>query len=141
MRTFAEQFCERYQVSPENFVSAMFWHCLYRRAWIFVPVFRLFSRSYFTPDYELIRAIGRLRSTSEFGDELIHFYTRPGGNGFVRRRLKVRLSARRVSHLVYELLPNAARQRAHGHGGTRPPVVTPKLAGTSAAFSDARPVL
>lgn len=100
MPTFAELFCERYRVHPDRFNRAVFWRCLHRRAWLVAPFLRVLSPNYFAADYDLIRDIGRLTRAGALGDDLADFYSHPRNIGFARRRLKFRLSIRRVTKLV-----------------------------------------
>ncbi len=106
MPTFAELFCERYRVAPENFSRAVFWRCLHRRTWLLVPLLRLDS-DYFAPDLDLIRDIGRLTRASGLPEDLADFYSHPRNNGFLHRRLRLRLSVGRVTRLVHQVFAEA----------------------------------
>ena len=108
MATFSELFCERYRVHPDRFASAVFWRCLHRRAWLVAPLVRAVSAEYFAADYDLIRDIGRLTQPERLADDLADFYSHPRNIGFARRRLKLRLSIRRVTRLVNHIFAAAA---------------------------------
>ena len=115
---FSELFCQRYDVSPERYVDAMFWRCLHRRVWPLVPLFRLSAQDYFAADYDLIRAVGQLTTADDLPADLAEFQFHPGNQGFARRQLRLRVSAGRVTRLVREMLPSKAR---HPAIGTAPP--------------------
>ncbi|MBI4625606.1 MAG: hypothetical protein HY736_20600 [Verrucomicrobia bacterium] len=110
MATFSELFCQRHHIAPERFVRAMFWRCLHRRTWIFVPFIRLVDDDYFSADYDLIRGVGRITKASDLADELADFYSHPRNHTFARRRLGLRVSVGRLSHIVHEVLPGRSRR-------------------------------
>lgn len=120
MPTFAELFCERHRVRPDDFVHVVFRRCLHRRTWVCVPLLRLLRRDYFAADYELIRDVGRLTHARGLGNDLADYYSHPGNIGFLRRRLKLRLSIGRVTRLVHSVLASE-RSRGVAGGETRKP--------------------
>jgi hypothetical protein len=105
MDTFEEKFCAEYGVARERYEDAVFWRCLHRPAWVFAAVLRMVSSEYFAADYDLIRGVGRLRTAERLGDELDNFYSHLGNHGFFRRRLRMRISVRRLITIVHVLLP------------------------------------
>jgi hypothetical protein len=109
MATFSELFCERYGVAPERYARVMFRRCMHRRAWLFLPLLWLLPDEYFLADHELIRDVARLTSTRALSDDLADFYSHSSNMRFLRRRLRLRISGRRVSHLVHRVL--AGRER------------------------------
>ena len=120
MRTFEELFCEHYHVVPANFVRTMFWRCLHRRALVLAPVILVLNRRYFTPDHDLIIRIGRLATSGDMCDELEEFHCHPLNQGFVRSRLKVRLSGARLCHVRAGVMHHAKSPRAAAVGGIAP---------------------
>ena len=117
MPTFQELFCERYCVHPDKFASAVFWHCLHRRAWLIAPFVRYLTPEFFAADYDLIRDMGRLTRARALADDLADFYSHPNNVGFARRRLKVRLSVRRVTKLVHHVFAAANAADVPDAGG------------------------
>ena len=107
MRTFEELFCEHYHVAPADFARAMFWRCLHRRALPLVPFILLLNRQYFMADHDLVVSIGRLTNTGDLCDELEEFHCHPLNQGFVRTRLKVRLSGARLCHVMAGVMRRA----------------------------------
>ena len=106
MLTFAELFCRAHDVEANDYADAMFWRSLHRRALFVAPFVKLFAPDYFQPDYELIRAVATLTSTQALADALSDFNFHPGNHGWKRRRLKLRVSGRRVTRIVLEHLPS-----------------------------------
>lgn len=102
--SFAESFCQRYRVAPERYAGAMFWRCLHRRALVFVPLLRQAVPDYFAADYDLIRSVGRLKKPGELPGEIADFRSHPSNRDFLRRTLKLRVSARRVARLVNKVM-------------------------------------
>jgi len=134
MVTFAELYCQRHGIAPDRYVACMFWRCLHRRTWLCVPILKLFSRDYFSADYDLIRDVGRLTRADGLTEDLADFHTHPRNVGFARHRLRLRVSVRRVTKEVHRLLPGRAAATFYdstkttgdepagdGDGGTRPP--------------------
>jgi hypothetical protein len=111
MATFEEKFCEQYRVARDRYADAMFWRCLHRRTWLLAAVIRMIGTEYFAADYDLIRGVGRLSTADGLDDELDNFYSHLGNHGFFRRRLRMRISVRRLITIVHALLP----------GGSTPP--------------------
>jgi hypothetical protein len=101
--TFAEKFCVRYHVRPEDYEKEMLLRSLY------IPG-RLLRRligaeaNYFSPDREFIRGVGKLTQIHGFGAELWAFTVNPENSRFHRQRLKMRVSARRVQQLLHEVI-------------------------------------
>src|SRR5687767_1294510 len=92
MENFAARFCERYHVRPEDYADAMLRRCLHRRALVLVPLLRLFDREFFQPDYEFIRNVGQLTFARTWGEDAAEFYSHPRNVGFLRRKLRIRVS-------------------------------------------------
>ena len=105
MPTFAEVFCQQHRIPPERYVSTMLSRCLHWRARMVAPLLRLWSSEYFAADCELIRGVGRLKTSAELFEELDHFKSHPSNRDFFRRKLKLRISQRRVARIVGKALP------------------------------------
>jgi hypothetical protein len=118
MRTFAELFCERYHVAPANFSRAMFWRCLHRRGLPLAPFIFIVNRKYFAADYELIASVGRLTSGARLNDELDDFRSHPRNRGFVRNRLRIRVSGARLCRVFHRVLPHVKSSPPAAAGGT-----------------------
>jgi hypothetical protein len=103
-RTFREGFCKECACATEAFETTVFWRCLHRRA---LPLSALIYRlhpSFFDPDFHTIRCLGNSTSYEEFGQEVNSFRSdnrRRGG--FLRRKLRVRVSGRRLMKLLLVL--------------------------------------
>ena len=107
MRSFADLFCEQYHVAPDRFARAMFWRCLHRRALLFAPVILLLKPVYFATDFELILNVGQLTEARHLTEAVDDFQLHPWNHGFLRRRLKIRVSGARLGHVVHQVLQRA----------------------------------
>jgi hypothetical protein len=127
MPTFSELFCQRHGVEPSHYADAMFRRCLHRRAILFAPLIRLFSSDYFEADFDLIGSVGKITSTRDLSDELSNFNFHPANKGLLRRRLKMRVSGRRLTQVVLDVLP-------HAKASTSKPPIVHDLEGTIGPF-------
>jgi hypothetical protein len=110
--TFAESFCAQHRISPEQFAQAVFKEALYRRARVFAPVLHFFSHDYFAADFDLIYGVEHLRRVRDFTAEAERFNEHPGNRGWLRRRLCLRVSTKRLKTLIRETLAHSAARSA-----------------------------
>ncbi len=108
MSTFAERFCERYRVTAREYPRAMFWRCLHRRAILLAPFILFFKPQYFSADYDLIASVGRMTSVAHLDEEMADFRDHPWNHGFIRSRLRIRVSGARVCKMVRRVMLAAA---------------------------------
>lgn len=108
MATFAENYCSCYGVTADGYVQSMFRRCLHRRAWMLTPFLMLVSPDYFMADYDLICDVGRLTRATGLAEDLADYHSHPYNRSFARRRLRLRVSVRRVTKEVHRLLPGPA---------------------------------
>jgi hypothetical protein len=108
MRTFAELLCEHYGIEPEHYLRTVFRVTLHRRALLLAPVLGLFAPDHFACDLSFIRRVGELQRPADLMDEIRYFYWHPWNRGFLRRTLRLRVSAARMTRLVRVILPEEA---------------------------------
>jgi hypothetical protein len=106
MDNFKDLFCRRFHVGPDDYVRAVFHRCLYRRTWLFMPLLWLLP-NFFASDYQLIRDAGRLKDPDGLSEDIGNFNSDITNTGFLRQRVKFRISARRLQHLVREVFASA----------------------------------
>ena len=99
-RTFTEICCAREGLSPEALPAVLFRRTLYPHARLVAPLVRRLDRRHFLADYEFIEDVGHLRSLADFSLALGSYVEHPANWGFLRRRLRIRVSARRMLLLV-----------------------------------------
>jgi hypothetical protein len=102
-KTFRESFCERFSCPPENFEKRVFWRCLYRRSLPLAWLASLLHRHHFDLDMQTIRQLGVCRSPQEFRAELESFRYEYRTRGGLLRRLRVRVSGKRLIGLLAEI--------------------------------------
>lgn len=99
-RTFAEIFCEREGLSFAEWPSVLFRRTLYSHARVVLPLVRWFNPRHFLADYEFIEDVGHLRSLEDFSLALGSYVEHPANWGVLRRRLRIRVSARHMLLIV-----------------------------------------
>jgi hypothetical protein len=104
MKTFAERFCAFYGVEPCEYTRAVFHLTAYRRARFLAPILRLFNPDYFACDYNFIRGVGEIERDDELIGEIRYFYWHPWNRGFLRRTLRLRVSAARMTALTRSIM-------------------------------------
>jgi hypothetical protein len=103
-RSFQEAFCNQNECSIEEFESRVFWRCLHRRALPLSAFAYLIKRTFFEPDFRTIRQLGVAKSFEEFGEEVNSFRSENRRHGgLLRRRLRMRVSGRRLMALAFDL--------------------------------------
>jgi len=117
MRTFAERFCARYGVPPEGYAGRVFQLTLYRRTRPLVWLLRLIDPDYFACDYTFIRGVGRLKGLDDLLDEIRYYCGLPGNRGFLRRALRLRVSAARIAGLVETVMNDGQQPSLSGEKG------------------------
>ena len=92
---------------------------LYPVAKVFRGTLGLIPR-YFAADLDFIRCVGRLTRRRDFAMEEMDFVQNHENRGFLRRRLKLRVSARRLHELVREVLDEPDDAGATGGESMQP---------------------
>jgi len=102
MKTFAEIYCEQTGLPPAKFGRVLLWRGLYPQARLLKPLLHLLGRDYFAADRDFVYGVGQLRRISDFASEAAEFHSHPANHSLLRRRLRLRVSARRLRRLVEE---------------------------------------
>jgi len=97
--TFCERFCVRFGVPPERYERAVLKRSLYPLARVLRPFLAL-DREYFVADRVFILEVGRITRLEQFQSEATEYWHDPANATFLRRRLKLRTSARQLRRLV-----------------------------------------
>ncbi len=102
---FTEVFCARHSVPRANFERSVLRRALYPHARLLAPLCHLFKRNYFAADLDFIRAVVGYHPGHNFSTDAMDFSDHPSNQGFWRRTLRVRVSARRLFKLVRKTMP------------------------------------
>jgi hypothetical protein len=94
---FAETFCRHFNVPPDRFEKELLRKALYPHARYFRRLLPDYMRA---ADRSFVAGIGRLRRRRDLALEVAEFQRDPRNQGFSRNRLRLRISARRMQHLV-----------------------------------------
>jgi hypothetical protein len=100
--TFAEKFCAKHCLPLEKYEKIVLSRSLYPAARLLRPVLVL-KANYFAADHEFVLRVGRLMRLGGFEAEVQDFLYDPNNRGFLRRVLKLRVSARRLRRVVRDL--------------------------------------
>ncbi len=95
MKTFAERYAEAHGCAPTEFCDRVFWSSLHRPAVALAPLLLLLG-NHFAPDRALVAACGRARSLREIHEEIECFWRDPQNTGWLRKRLRIRVSVKRL---------------------------------------------
>ncbi len=105
-RSFLMVYCRRQGVLPADFPTDMLLKTLYPHARPFFGLLTHLSRDFFRPDYEFIEDVSCMQHARDLGHAVENYVTHPANKTFLRRRLRLRISVRRMLRLVDELLPH-----------------------------------
>lgn len=101
-------FCESRGCREDRFVRVVFWQSLHLHAVMLLPLLSIFSRRYFEPDLDLIRAVGGAATLHQVNDEIRHYITDYRNQTWMRRSFHMRLSTHKLRRIAYEFLPRHA---------------------------------
>lgn len=99
-KTFAEIYCEREGLSPAELNRTLFSRTLYPQARPFFRLVHWLDPGHFMADHEFCEDVRNLRSLEDFTLVLASYIEHPSNWGFLRRRLRIRVSARRMFRIV-----------------------------------------
>ena len=95
--TFAEKFCRHFNVPPDRFEKEVLRKALYPHARYLRRLLPDYLRA---ADRSFVAGVGRLRRRRDLAVEMAEFQRDARNQNFVRNRLRLRISARRMQHLV-----------------------------------------
>jgi hypothetical protein len=101
---FAALFCQKRDLAPDRFVEEVLAQTLYPHAHILYVLLVWLHRDYGAVDLEFINGVGRLSLLQDFRVEAEEFAHHPRNFGFLRQRLRIRVSARRLRQLLKRTL-------------------------------------
>jgi len=106
-RSFFELYCQRTGVARSGFVTDLLRRTLYPHALPFLVMLRAADPDYFNPEYEFIEDVSLMRRPAQFAHAVRHFLDHPRNLTFLRDRLRLRISVRRMVTVVnYVRSPN-----------------------------------
>jgi hypothetical protein len=108
-RTFAEIYGEREGLSPAALRETLLQRTLYPHARLIAWLGLRHLPGLFLADREFIEDVCCLRNLQDFSLVLGGFVEHPSNRNFLRRRLRIRISARRMLRIVRAVLTPAGR--------------------------------
>jgi hypothetical protein len=97
-KTLQELFIARHGCTPRQFRRRVFWRSLHWQALFLAPL--LLPARHFSADFELIGACGSARSLDAIREEIQAFRHDPRNAGWLRRRARIRVSARKLLQMA-----------------------------------------
>ena len=104
LKSFQELFCEEERCKEGEFSRKVFWRVLYAHAWPFVPLLGGLRSDYFVADRELISGAGRATTMIQLRTEIADFVIDGNNRGWLRERLRIRVSTTRLKRLAGKYL-------------------------------------
>jgi hypothetical protein len=105
---FKSLFCEKFGCSPADYEERAFRMCLYWHAWLLAPVVRVLKPDFFREDFKLIGYLGEAVGVREATADLMEYSLFNRGRGrFLHTGLKIRVSGRKASQIVFQLFQEA----------------------------------
>lgn len=115
--SFRERYVAMHHIDPSGFEEHVLRRALYLHARPLREALAAFP-DYFAADREFLRSVGDLRSRRFFHAEAGEYHSSASNRGFLRRFLRLRVSAERVRQIMEE---------TWGAQESNPPVETSKL--------------
>jgi hypothetical protein len=115
--TFAEIYGERTGLAPAELNRVLFNRTLYPAARLIAGLVRWLNPRHFIADNEFCEDVGNLRSLEDFSLALGSYIEHPANRGFLRRRLRIRVSARRMLQIVRTVFAPNGRVTAPSAAG------------------------
>jgi hypothetical protein len=98
--TFAQLFCRKHAISPDQFETILIEQALNPRARALRRLLQLMPRDYFAPDFALIQRIGLITRPTELDPVVSEFHEHPSSRRALRRKLRVHMSLPRLRRIV-----------------------------------------
>jgi hypothetical protein len=107
--SFAERYCAKHGLADWQFVESALTNSLYVQAKILRPFLRLIP-GYFKADREFIASVGRIKRLRDFDMEAFAYVSDPDNRGFLRRTLRLRVSAAKLNGLIWGTMRDGSAQ-------------------------------
>jgi hypothetical protein len=101
--SFAERYCAKHGMADWEYVESVLSQSLYWRAKLARPLLRLIP-GYFKADREFIASVGRIKRLRDFDMEAFAYVSDPDNVGFLRRALKLRVSAAKLNAIIWSTM-------------------------------------
>lgn len=102
---FITLYCRRRGIAPSAFARDLLLRSVYPQTRLMVGLLTQLNPGHFEADLEFIVDVGQLRRRVDFGDAAESYLSHPANKGFLRRKLKLRISVRRMLEIVTAELP------------------------------------
>ena len=104
-RSFMMVYCRTRGVIPSAFASELLLQTVYPHTRPLVGLLAQLNPDHFRADHEFIEDVSCLQHHADFGNAAESYVTHPANAGFFRRRLRLRISVRRMLQVVNAVFP------------------------------------
>lgn len=101
---FQSWYCEWWSVPPAEFHAIVLRRTLYPQARLLAVLLRHLDRQFFQADHDFIEDVGHIRNAAGFADAVQAYVDHFSNRRFLRHRLRLRVSVRRMWRLVREVM-------------------------------------
>ncbi len=101
---FAWKFCRAHKIAATRYRAVLMRRSLYPAARWLAPLLRLLDPEFFAADHECLETIGRLRRLRDLPIATYEFARHSDNRRFLRRTLRLRISAGRVQDIVHSVM-------------------------------------
>lgn len=104
--SFQARYCERMGVIPAAFPTDLLLKALPPHARTLLGLLGAVDRQHFQADYEFIEDVSQIKRPADFWAAAESYAGHPANSGFLRRRLRLRISVRRMLAIVQHVFPD-----------------------------------
>lgn len=104
-RSFMMLYCRTRGVIPASFATKVLLETLYPHARPLLGLIAQLYPDHFRADYEFIEDVSRMQHHTDFGSAVESYISHPANADFLRRRLRLRISVRRMLRLANDIFP------------------------------------
>ncbi len=108
--SYAERYCEYHEIDPNRFTSHLLRYSLHAPLRWLWPVIGWSLRDTYELERNCVESIGKLRRRDDVYTELAEYSYNPMNTGLLRRKLRQRLSTRRILKALASL-PRATSEK------------------------------
>ncbi|MEJ1971993.1 MAG: hypothetical protein WDM96_05780 [Lacunisphaera sp.] len=133
-RSFLDLYVQHTGRRRAEFVADVLRRTLYPHARLFTRLLTALDAQYFHPDYEFIEDVSLMRRPADFSAAVRSYLEHPRNRSFPRRRLRLRISVRRMLKLANHVSPPTLPPELASllqPGGTRQPFWRPNRSAPS----------
>ncbi|HVU32960.1 MAG TPA: hypothetical protein VHE61_05975 [Opitutaceae bacterium] len=123
--TFQQSYCRHHRCNEADFSTRIFWRTLPPHAAVIAVFCGGFRGRIFSLDRDFLSSVARATTVDQVREEIRDYMLDSQNRRWLRRRLRVRISCRRLKSIAREYLPDGIAPDS----GSMPSSVTPVVPG------------